>query len=145
LGSNSSSFGEAKGQGSTLRPFGHLPVAAAAAGTVYSMSTHSKVPDLIASMQAEDEIDQLTGDELLAAFRDYLGDLFIDASSISYISELGVGELAIVERGLFYPPGGRVRFRREWRTAAAPRGTTAPWGGGQTPTSACHHAHLRQQ
>jgi len=90
-------------------------------------STHSRVPDLIASMQADEE-EQLEGEELLRAFKHMLGDLYIDASSISYISELGVGELAIVERGLYYPPtGGRVRlFARVAPQCVCARGQPAP-------------------
>ncbi|KIY97670.1 hypothetical protein MNEG_10291, partial [Monoraphidium neglectum] len=48
------------------------------------------------------------GEALLERFKELLGDLYIDASRLEFISELGVGELSLVERGLYYAPtGGR--------------------------------------
>ncbi|KAI8468772.1 MAG: kinase-like domain-containing protein [Monoraphidium minutum] len=43
---------------------------------------------------------------LLARFKELLGDLYIESSRLEFISELGVGELAIVERGQYHPPSG---------------------------------------
>lgn len=55
---------------------------------------------------------------LLARFKQLLGDLYIDASRLEFISELGVGELALVERASYLPAsGGRVSAA----TAAAAR------------------------
>lgn len=57
-----------------------------------------------------DEDECLPGDVLLNQFKELLGDLYIDASRLEFISELGIGELALVERGQLYPTtGGRVR------------------------------------
>jgi hypothetical protein len=70
--------------------------------------------------EQEDNYVVYDGEALLAAFKELLGDLYIDAGRLEFISELGVGELALVERGLYHLPGaGRVRRRQQ---RAKPRG-----------------------
>jgi hypothetical protein len=75
------------------------------------------------------------GEALLERFKELLGDLYIDASRLEFISELGVGELSLVERGLYYAPtGGRVRS-----LIAAP-GAYAP---SAAPACSCGRSRLR--
>ena len=45
----------------------------------------------------------------LERLQEELGDLHIEADRLEFVSELGVGELALVERGVYHIPGGRVR------------------------------------
>ena len=98
------------------------------------------------------------GDALLAAFKDLLGDLYVDAARLEFISELGVGELALVERGLYHPAGGgRVRGGRGGRAAAgrvehrrarargAKRGLPRAGAAARRPAAADGHGRARRR
>jgi hypothetical protein len=39
----------------------------------------------------------------LLAFQHHVGDLYIDPSQLEFVCELGVGDLALVEQGRWYP------------------------------------------